>query len=124
MVCNYLAAAENGTLEKQDLHFTTPNTNVSPLPSNVCHQILQKYFFEDIENISFTILNIFLNFMSNQLVKFSLSQFFTVENLKAMGAKPSIRNELVMALLRVAKDFSTRSAGVSLKKQVLETFNN
>lgn len=65
--------------------------------------------------MSFTILNVFLSFFAEQLVKFTQSPYFTVESLKAMleerGGK--VREQLVRSLLEVSTDFAQRSANVS-----------
>ncbi len=119
-MCTYLAAIDNGTIATEDLY--SPGSKDSPLPNHKCQQLLQKYFFNNKKQLSFSILNIFLSFLSNQLIKFSLSQFFTVKNLKAMGADPNLRKELFMALLQVADEFSHRSAGASQLHQVFFTY--
>jgi hypothetical protein len=117
IVCNYLAALENNTLHSKDLCFTAP-CNVSSLSSDHCQRMLQDHFFKNTKSPSFTVLNIFLNFLSNQLIKFSLSQFFTVSNIKAMGADPTLRKDLLLALLQVSDEFSHRSAGIAQSLQV------
>ena len=119
-MCSYLAAMETNSLHTKDLCFADP-CNISPLPSDQCQRLLQTYFFKNTKNLSFTILNIFLNFLSNQLIKFSLSQFFTVNNLKAMGANPALRTDLLLALLQVSDEFSRRSAGAA---QILQVTSN
>lgn len=57
----------------------------------------------------------FINFFNNQLVKFTQSQFFTVESLTAMlGTKEhDIRRILVSVLLQVSIDFAHRAVGIS-----------
>eukprot|EP00026_Physarum_polycephalum_P000019 Phypoly_transcript_00019.p1 GENE.Phypoly_transcript_00019~~Phypoly_transcript_00019.p1 ORF type:complete len:3090 (+),score=490.35 Phypoly_transcript_00019:142-9411(+) len=121
VVCNYLLALETNTLSSKDLCFTPPaKRNVEALSSQQCAGLLDKYFFKDTPNLSFSILNIFLNFFSAQLIKFTQSQFFMVGNLIAMGAKGTLRAELVIAIMNVSVDFSHRSAGVVRKSQSTE----
>jgi hypothetical protein len=119
VVCNYLLALETDALASKDLCFTPPaKRNVEALSSQQCSRLLDKFFFKDTSNLSFSILNIFLNFFSAQLIKFTQSQFFMVGNLIAMGAKGTLRAELVAAIMHVSVDFSHRSAGVVRKSQV------
>ena len=72
IVCNYLFAVDNDTISSTDLCFVGAKCNVSSLSPQQCSHLLQKYFFESKSSLSFTILNIFLNFTSNQLIKFTL----------------------------------------------------
>src|SRR4051812_17432799 len=82
VVCNYLLALENFSLSSKDLIFTPPaKRNVAPLSSQECAKLLDIYFFKDTPNLSFSILNIYLQFFSAQLIKFTQSQFFMVGNL-------------------------------------------
>lgn len=82
VVCQYLYMLYKKELDSQNLVFTEPH--LKPLTSSTCAQLLDHYFIRNQRDMSFTILNMFIQFLNNQLTKFTMSQFFTVESLEAM----------------------------------------
>ncbi|KAJ8319134.1 hypothetical protein KUTeg_004225, partial [Tegillarca granosa] len=110
VVCNYLKCIEEGVLNKTDLSFVGHNT-IKPLAKEICQQLLQKHF-SSAGDLSFTLVNIFLNVLSDQLKKLSASVYFKKANLSAMLGENKVSNvksNLVLALVDVSKEFSARS---------------
>ncbi len=115
VVCNYLYALASDRINAQDLHFTGDKANVNALGWPDCVNLIKKYFKQ--EDMSFTTLNMFIDFFSDQLVKFTRSQFFTVDNLSAMvGVGNHIRRILVEVLLQVSIDFAHRATEVGAQQ--------
>ena len=112
VVCQYLLALSQRKINSEDIDFHSPK--MTPLSAPQCAQLLDYHYITKQQNMSFAILNIFVEFLSNQLVKFTQSQFFTVESLKAMmGKNNPIRGNLLTVLLQVSADFAHRAASVS-----------
>lgn len=121
MVCNYLKYVQNNRIQTDDLIFSPPEQrNIEVLSSTECATLLEDFF--EAKNLSFSVLNIFLNFFSAQLIKFGKSQYFTVANLMSMGCEGRLRKDVVLAILKVSEDFSHRSAGVVSRSQVSKYF--
>lgn len=116
VVVNYLVALYRKTLNEHDINFFGSGSFKAVVHSSGNCGLYLGYYFIDKGNtdMSFTILNMFVEFFCNQLVKFTQSQFFTVESLKAMlGSTHNIRETLVSVLLRISSEFAHRAAGVS-----------
>ena len=112
IVCHYLQVKQNGTLGSKDLLFRGSNI-VPPLSSKECQGLLSSCL-GDSTDLSYSILNIFLNVLADQLLKLSNSQYFRVSNLAAMLKDKStgayaVRTHLVDALITMAKEFACRS---------------
>jgi len=110
IVCQYLKRLDDGTLDQSDVSLTSQLKLISEAQ---CKKLLSHYF-SSAADLSFSVMNIFLNVFGEQLRKLSGSQYFTVNNLKAMlGNSPKsvidVRSKLVLALLDVAKEFACRS---------------
>ena len=116
VVCHYLNAKETGTLESKDLLFTGAK-KVPPLAVGPCRQLLAKYL-SSICDLSFNIVESFINVFSQQLLKLSASPYFKVHNLKAMiGPEHDVRSRLLDALLEVSKEFAARSVSTCKAEQ-------
>ena len=110
IACHYMKALNDGTLDRVDI-FLTGTHAVKPLHSEICRSLLAKNF-STASDLSFSVIEIFLNVFGEQLKKLSNSHYFRVKNLKAMlGEKQSVdvRSKLVKALMEVAKEFACRS---------------
>lgn len=120
VVCNYLLALHQKTLNKRNVTFFGTDKTTQSLTSDICGQLLSIYFIDRQTNpkeMTFTVLKMFVEFFCNQLVKFTESQFFTVESLEAMlGSTHNIREILVSVLLHVSIEFAHRAAGVSVQQ--------
>ncbi|XP_013421468.1 uncharacterized protein LOC106181580 [Lingula anatina] len=117
VVCHYLKALDQATLDTQDIIFHDQRAP-RPLPGSACQDLLKKHFSSN-PDMSFAILNIFINVLSDQLKKLSASFFFKASSLHAMlgEEKPqTVRSSLVRALIEVSKEFSARSI-TSCKEQ-------
>ena len=116
VVCHYLDAYECGSLENKDLVFSG-STQLKPLPHARCRHLLAKYFSAT-GDMSFTVLEIFLNVLADQLMKFSTSQYFRTYNLKVMlKGDHEVRTQLFRSLLEVSQEFAARSVLVCRTEQ-------
>ncbi|XP_078588710.1 uncharacterized protein LOC144869352 [Branchiostoma floridae x Branchiostoma japonicum] len=110
VVCHYLEALDRATIDETDIPLSGPK-RVTPLPAKRCQDLLRKYFSTGVD-LSFTIVEIFLSVLADQLKKFSASQYFRTANLRMMlGDKQQhqVRRNLFTALLDVSKEFASRS---------------
>ncbi|RIA89917.1 hypothetical protein C1645_805996 [Glomus cerebriforme] len=111
VTCNYLNLLDRNEIDTKEILFKTNEAIKEPLPVERCQNLLEKYFFnknnKDIS--SFRFVEIFVNVLADQLVRFSSSQFFTVYNLKLMVKETNIRNLILRTLMDGSKDFATRS---------------
>ena len=109
VVCQYLDTFDRGCIESTEIHFSGSKKS-KPLPTHRCQKLLAKYF-STYANITFTTLHTFLGVLADQLLKFSKSAFFKIENLKSMVGEEAqdVRNNLFHALLEVSKEFASRA---------------
>ena len=109
VVCQYLDIFDRDCLESKEVLFSGPEKS-KPLSARRCHELLAKYFSSDAYT-NFTTLRIFLRVLADQLLKFSKSAFFKIENLDTMVGEEAqdIRKNLFQALLQVSKDFACRA---------------
>ncbi|CAG8596276.1 6964_t:CDS:10, partial [Paraglomus occultum] len=109
IVCRYLDIYTKQTIDDDDIFFDEPVAK--QLPHARCRELIQEYFFADNpETIaSYRFVEIFVGVLADQLVRLSSSSFFRVENLKLMMRNSDVRSTLLETLLRVSKDFATRS---------------
>ncbi|PKY62921.1 hypothetical protein RhiirA4_551345, partial [Rhizophagus irregularis] len=111
ITCNYLNLLDHDEIDAKEILFRTNEAIKEPLPVERCQTLIEKYFFdEDKKDISsFRFVEIFVNVLADQLVRFSSSQFFTVDNLKLMVKETNIRKLILKTLMDGSKDFATRS---------------
>ena len=117
LVCQYLHAYQSGSLEDNDISIRVED-GPKPLPRQECRQLLSVYFPSN-QNMSFTILKIFLTFQADQLRKFSESAYFktvNVQNIRGIRGR-GIRTNLFEILMDVSKQFSTRSIKTNFSQQ-------
>ena len=108
VVCHYLHAYETSVLENKELVFTG-TSKLKPLEPKRCRDLLSKYFSSG-GDLTFNIIECFINVFSDQLLKFSASPFFKPRNLRLMvGASHDVRNRMFKALLEVSREFAARS---------------
>ena len=112
VVCTYLQALEKGTLDQKDLYFTGSKRE-QPISPTVCRTLLRKYF-STTADMTFSVLNVFLDVLADQLKKLSTSMFFRTTNLQQLSA----RSQLVKALLQMSQDFSSRSIHTCRSSQI------
>ena len=113
VVCQYLNIFDRAEIDSKEVHFSGPKTS-KPLPASRCQQLLAKYFASDAD-VTFTTLHTFLDVLAHQLLKFSKSAFFKLENLESMVGNESqnVRKNLFLALLEVSMDFASRAITTS-----------
>ena len=122
VVCHYLSGLETGTLDKRDVMFTGSKA-VSCLPADVCRTLLRKHFGTDSE-LSFSVVNIFLQVLAGQLKKLSCSTFLRVSQVTDMvghNTLSTVRSTLVRALTEASKEFSSRSISACKTAQIAAT---
>ncbi|VDI17462.1 Hypothetical predicted protein, partial [Mytilus galloprovincialis] len=110
VVCQYLKALENGTLDRNDIYFTGSSA-AKPLKADECISLLEKWF-SSVGDMSYTLLQTFVNVLSDQLKKLSASVFFRTTSISAMiGDKtiPTVKSNLVKALVNASQEFACRS---------------
>ncbi|VDH96558.1 Hypothetical predicted protein [Mytilus galloprovincialis] len=110
VVCRYLKALDEGSIDNNNLFFNGPDA-VKPLSQRECKTILcQK--FNTLDDMSYTLVNIFIRVLADQLKKLSSSVYFQTSTLKAiMGEdnKSTVRSQIVKALVHLTGIFSIRS---------------
>lgn len=103
VVCQYLNLQDSGKLDQTDLYLTG-NKRVRPLSATLCRDLLEKHFSTS-GDMSYTIVNIFLGVLADQLKRLSSSVFFRLSNIQ----HELVKSELVTALKNMSIDFSSRS---------------
>lgn len=119
VVCQYLKSFEMGTLDKKNV-ILNGGASVKCLEAEVCKDLLRRNFETDSE-LSFSIVNIFVQILADQLKKLSSSTFLKVSRiLDMMGHEtlPTIRSSLVRALIEASKEFSSRSIAACRSTQI------
>ncbi|CAC5398279.1 RNF213 [Mytilus coruscus] len=108
VVCHYLKCLDDGLIDTQDLYFTGPNA-LKPMTSTKCARILRSHF-EVSGDMSFTLMNIFIN-------------EFQSEGNDEKGQRPSVKSNLVKALENVSMDFAARSVNACRSAQTASVSN-
>ncbi|KAK3605800.1 hypothetical protein CHS0354_002416 [Potamilus streckersoni] len=111
VVCHYLNAVEDGTLDKKDVNFIGTKA-LKPLPMEKCIFLIQKYFRMSEDDISYTLINSFVRVLADQLKKLSCSSYFRISNLSLMLGRQNrqtVKTDLVRAMVDVSVDFAGRS---------------
>ncbi|CAB4488333.1 unnamed protein product [Rhizophagus irregularis] len=123
ITCNYLNLLDLDEIDAKEILFRTDNAIKEPLPVERCQNLIEKYFFnENNKDISsFRFVEIFVNVLADQLVRFSSSLFFTVDNLRLMVKETNIRKLILKTLMDGSKDFATRS--IKTREAQLESTN-
>ena len=119
VVSHFLLQLGKKNLDTLDIVFNGTKS-VIPLSSSKCQELLRQYF-PTFPGISFSIVNIFLNVLADQLKKMSGSTFFKIFRIKDMlGHKtvPTIRSCLVQALVDVSREFAHRSVDACRTTQI------
>ena len=105
VICQHLHALEAGFLESKDVVVS----KLEPLPPERCKALLSKYFSSS-SDLSYNVVETFINVFASQLLKFSASPFFKPDNLKVvLGPSHDVRVRLFKALLDVSREFASRS---------------
>jgi hypothetical protein len=70
IVCQYLNALDQATIDENNVLFSGEGAVTQPLPAKRCQELVAKYFFkETADNISsFRFVEIFINVLADQLV--------------------------------------------------------
>ncbi|KAH3743879.1 E3 ubiquitin-protein ligase RNF213 [Pelomyxa schiedti] len=127
VVCNYLDSQDKHLIDTQEISFGEDlnASNALVIPDARCKVLLNQFFLSRIDwPPSFFLLFTFLRIFSDQLRKMSLSQFFRVENLQAMGADPNTRSLLVDVLCQVASKFATSGIGNLQQQEVKRSLSH
>ncbi|GBC14841.2 hypothetical protein GLOIN_2v1788049 [Rhizophagus irregularis DAOM 181602=DAOM 197198] len=111
VACNYLNLLDSNEIDtKENLFKIVHKAIKEPLSVERCQNIIEKYLFNKITKDlpSFRFVEIFINVLADQLVRFSSSQFFPVDKLKLIE-EYNIRILILRNLIDVSRDFATNS---------------
>lgn len=112
VVCHYLNLLDLKQLNKGDIYFNGKQA-VHPLSPRACRELLRKHFLIS-GDMSYTIVNIFIGVLADQLKKLSSSVFFRTSNIQ----HACVKKELVNALKNMSMDFSSRSINACRSAQI------
>ncbi|CAB4443214.1 unnamed protein product [Rhizophagus irregularis] len=117
IVCRYLKLYDLGKIDIKEIFVQAQESANDPLSQDICQHLIMKYFFnenhEDDKNISsFKYIEIFVNILSDQLIRLSSSQYFTINNLKLNSKEANIRSTIIKSLLSTSKNFINQSIKV------------
>ncbi|KAH3751683.1 hypothetical protein DPMN_186252 [Dreissena polymorpha] len=118
IVCHYLKALGQNSLDVREIHFKGANA-VKPISENECRQLLRSHLSMS-SDISYSIVHTFLNVLADQLKKFSASVFFRISYISEMlGSQQggSVRSCLIKAMVEVAREFASRSVNACRSTQ-------
>ncbi|PKY54759.1 hypothetical protein RhiirA4_548384 [Rhizophagus irregularis] len=111
VACNYLNLLDHNEIDAKVTLFRTDKTIKNPLPIERCQNLIAKYFFNNknaADISSFRFVEIFVNVLADQLVRFSSSLLFTGDNLKLVE-ETNIRILVLRNLIDVSRDSAIRS---------------
>ncbi|PKC63659.1 hypothetical protein RhiirA1_537611, partial [Rhizophagus irregularis] len=111
VACNYLNLLDHNEIDAKVTLFRTDKAIKNPLPIERCQNLIAKYFFNNknaADISSFRFVEIFVNVLADQLVRFSSSLLFTGDNLKLVE-ETNIRILVLRNLIDVSRDSATRS---------------
>ena len=98
----------------------TISDSVTPMDAKLCQSMLQ-WLFKDDKDLSFSVVNIFLEVLADQLRKLTVSQYFRIPALVAMlgdlNKARSVRQLIVTQLKTMSKEFSCRSIATCKEAQ-------
>ncbi|GES94832.1 hypothetical protein GLOIN_2v1878676 [Rhizophagus clarus] len=110
VVCNYLKLYDYGKIDKKDILFNTSDVIKQPISTELCQNLLVRYFFNDEIISSYRNIEIFVNVLADQLIRLSSNDRFTINSLESnFGEKSNIRSIIVKSLIEVSKGFVTKS---------------
>ncbi|PKK65362.1 hypothetical protein RhiirC2_68609 [Rhizophagus irregularis] len=110
VACNYLNFLDSNEIDTKENLFKIHKAIKEPLSVERCQNLIEKYLFNKITKdlSSFRFVEIFINVLADQLVRFSSSQFFPVDKLKLIE-EYNIRILILRNLIDVSRDFATNS---------------
>ncbi|GBC06772.1 hypothetical protein RclHR1_07030002 [Rhizophagus clarus] len=110
ITCYYLNLLDRNVIDSNEIFFKPKKETIS---TEKCQDLIAKYLFDDrvyICNIfSFRFVEIFVNFLANQLTQLSSSKLFTVSNMGSIAEDTNIRTLILRNLIYVSKDFAAIS---------------
>ncbi|CAB4393294.1 unnamed protein product [Rhizophagus irregularis] len=108
IVCHYLKLYD---LEKIDTEENLGHDIKYPLPEEFCQHLIMKYFLNKSDKyiLSFKCIEIFVNILADQLIRFLSSQYFTINDLKLNLKEANIGSTIIKSLLSTSKDFVIQS---------------
>ncbi|RIA86037.1 hypothetical protein C1645_741134 [Glomus cerebriforme] len=103
VVCHYMNLLDRNEIDTKEI------LTQASLSTECCQNLIEKYFINKNADISsFRLVEIFINVLTDQLVRLSSSQIFTSDNPKLIVKEANIRTLIVKTLIDVSKDFATR----------------
>jgi hypothetical protein len=108
IICHFLKLYD---LEKIDTKENLFHDIKHSLPEEFCHHLIMKYFLNKSDKyiLSFKYIEIFANILADQLIRFSSSQYFTINSLKLNLKEANIGSTIIKSLLNISKDFIIQS---------------
>ncbi|PKY15764.1 hypothetical protein RhiirB3_428014 [Rhizophagus irregularis] len=113
IVCHYLSLLDCNKIDIKEVHFRTNEATKKPLSVERCQSLIDKYIFNNNIKVvsSFRFFEIFINVFTDQLVRLSSNQHFTLNNLgnlKLIVEEANIAL-ILRILIGISKDFAARS---------------
>ncbi|CAB4390800.1 unnamed protein product [Rhizophagus irregularis] len=113
IVCHYLSLLDCNKIDIKEVHFRTNEATKKPLSVERCQSLIDKYIFNNNIKVvsSFRFFEIFINVLTDQLVRLSSNQHFTLNNLgnlKLIVEEANIAL-ILRILIGISKDFAARS---------------
>jgi hypothetical protein len=133
VVCYFLNLYDNGKIDTEEIFFQESEFIKEPLSEEVCQYLIMKYFMSESEKItlSFKCIEIFIDVLADQLIRFSSNKDLTIKNLKLKLGETNaniadisnIRSTIIKLLLNTSKDFVIPSVKVKSDQLKSLTFN-
>ncbi|CAB4443920.1 unnamed protein product [Rhizophagus irregularis] len=109
IVCHYLKLNDYRKVDKKEILFNTSDVIKHPISTELCQNLIIRYFFNGEIISSFRTIEIFINVLADQLIRLSSNDYFTINNLESnVGEESNIRSIIVKSLIKVSKDFATK----------------
>ncbi|RGB41967.1 hypothetical protein C1646_810360 [Rhizophagus diaphanus] len=105
IVCHYLKLYDYRKIDKKEILFNTSDVIKYPISTELCQNLIIRYFFNGEIISSFRNIEIFINVLADQLIRLSSNYYFTINNL---GEESNVRSIIVKSLIQVSKDFATK----------------
>ncbi|XP_048242688.1 uncharacterized protein LOC124148338 [Haliotis rufescens] len=115
VVCHYLQKMKDSAVDSTDMYFSGENIE-EPLPEDWCRNLLREHF-STIGDLSFSVLNILVNVLADQLKKMSCSLFLRTSSLYSMVGDNTVKSSLLETLISSSTEFATRSVGPCRQEQ-------
>ncbi|PKY26550.1 hypothetical protein RhiirB3_513718 [Rhizophagus irregularis] len=108
VVCYFLNLYDNGKVDTEEIFSEGTEFIKDPLSEEVCQNLIIKYFLSESgkTKLSFKHIEIFVNILADQLIRFSSNKDFTLNNLigETSANIANSRSTIIKLLLDTSKD--------------------